>query len=135
MLYSSGTTGQPKGVKVPAPHGAARRRAPTASPRSAGCCSAPREDTVYLSPAPLYHAAPLRFCRAAHRIGGTVVVMEHFDPEEYLALVERYRCTFSQVVPTMFIRHAEAPRRGAGEATTLSSLQAWSTPPRRARPR
>ena len=42
---------------------------------------------MYLSPAPLYHAAPLRFCRAAHRVGGTVVVMEHFDPEQYLALV------------------------------------------------
>ena len=62
------------------------------------------KESSYLSPAPLYHAAPLRFCLSAHMIGGTVVVMEHFDPEEYLRLVERYRLTHSQVVPTMFVR-------------------------------
>src|SRR3546814_14028676 len=67
------------------------------------------ESTMYLSPAPLYHAAPLRFCRAVHRTGGTVVVMEHFDPEEYLRLVEEHRITFSQVVPTMFIRMLKLP--------------------------
>jgi long-chain acyl-CoA synthetase len=80
-------------------------------------------ETVYLSPAPLYHAAPLRFCRAVQRIGGTVVVMEHFDPEEYLALVERYRCTFSQVVPTMFIRMLKLPPEVRARYD-LSSLQA-----------
>jgi acyl-CoA synthetase (AMP-forming)/AMP-acid ligase II len=59
---------------------------------------------VYLSPAPLYHAAPLRFCMSAHGLGATVIVMEHFDPENYLALIQRYRATVSQVVPTMFVR-------------------------------
>src|SRR5688500_19704338 len=54
-------------------------------------------------------AAPLRFCRAVHRLGGTVIVMEHFDPEQYLALVEQHRATFSQVVPTMFIRMLKLP--------------------------
>ena len=68
------------------------------------------DDTkVYLSPAPLYHAAPLRFCLAAHALGGTVVAMEHFDAEEYLSLVEKYRITHSQVVPTMFVRMLKLP--------------------------
>ena len=61
-------------------------------------------ESVYLSPAPLYHAAPLRFCMAMHTIGSTVVVMEHFDAEQYLQLVEKHRITHSQVVPTMFVR-------------------------------
>ncbi len=108
MLYSSGTTGRPKGVKVPLPD------APLGEAQDAvtGLCQllfGVTEDTVYLSPAPLYHAAPLRFCRAAQRCGATVVVMEHFDPEQYLALVERHQVTFSQVVPTMFIRLLKLP--------------------------
>ena len=61
-------------------------------------------DSVYLSPAPLYHAAPLRFCLAAQAMGATIVVMEHFDPEDYLRLTEGNRVTHSQVVPTMFVR-------------------------------
>jgi long-chain acyl-CoA synthetase len=108
MLYSSGTTGQPKGVKVALP-GAPLGTGADGVTSLAVLLFGADQDTVYLSPAPLYHAAPLRFCRAAHRVGGTVVVMEHFDPEQYLALVERYRCTFSQVVPTMFIRLLKLP--------------------------
>jgi acyl-CoA synthetase (AMP-forming)/AMP-acid ligase II len=64
---------------------------------------------VYLSPAPFYHAAPLRFCMSAQALGATVVAMEHFDPEQYLALVERHRATTSQVVPTMFVRMLKLP--------------------------
>src|SRR5690606_29540593 len=56
------------------------------------------------TPAPMYHAAPLRFSMSAQALGATVVVMEHFDAEQYLATVETYRVTHSQVVPTMFIR-------------------------------
>ncbi|GAC1539817.1 MAG: acyl-CoA synthetase [Acidimicrobiales bacterium] len=102
LLYSSGTTGRPKGIKWPL----------TAKP--AGTAPALLHlaqglygfgpDTVYLSPAPLYHAAPLRFCLTVHRSGGTTVVMEHFDPEQFLAMIERYRVTHTQVVPTMFVR-------------------------------
>jgi acyl-CoA synthetase (AMP-forming)/AMP-acid ligase II len=62
------------------------------------------DDKIYLSPAPLYHAAPLRFCMGTHSNGATVVVMERFDPEEFLAAVETYRITHTQVVPTMFVR-------------------------------
>ncbi len=68
------------------------------------------EDTVYLSPAPLYHAAPLTFCGMTMAVGGTVIVMEKFDAEESLALIERYKATHSQWVPTMFIRMLKLPK-------------------------
>ncbi|MBI2708911.1 MAG: AMP-binding protein [Actinobacteria bacterium] len=107
MLYSSGTTGRPKGVEVPLtgdPLG-------TADGVTVLCQLLFSVDasSVYLSPAPLYHAAPLRFCRAVHRLGGTVIVMERFDPERFLQLVEAHRVTFTQVVPTMFIRMLKLP--------------------------
>ncbi|MEY2522799.1 MAG: long-chain acyl-CoA synthetase [Ilumatobacteraceae bacterium] len=103
MLYSSGTTGRPKGVTRPF----------TAMPLETTPGSvAPilqmlfggTNDSVYLSPAPFYHAAPLRFSMAAQELGATVVAMEHFDAEHYLALIDRYHVTVTQVVPTMFIR-------------------------------
>jgi acyl-CoA synthetase (AMP-forming)/AMP-acid ligase II len=108
MLYSSGTTGLPKGV--------ARQFQPEPLEASASPVLAllqllfgATDETVYLSPAPLYHAAPLRFCMSVNGIGGTVVVMEHFDAEEFLALIERYRVTHTQVVPTMFVRLLKLP--------------------------
>ena len=65
---------------------------------------------MYLSPAPLYHAAPLRFTMGVHRVGGTAVVMEHFDPEpRRCALIEQHRVTHSQWVPTMFVRMLKLP--------------------------
>ena len=119
MLYSSGTTGRPKGVKMPLP-GTALGDAPDSVTALGQLLFGANEDTVYLSPAPLYHAAPMRFCRAVHRIGGTVIVMEHFDPEQYLALVERHRVTFSQVVPTMFIRLLKLPEEVRSRYDTSS---------------
>ena len=121
MLYSSGTTGRPKGVKVPLPDAPLGEGADGVTGLAQLLFSAD-ESTVYLSPAPLYHAAPLRFCRATHRLGGTVVVMEHFDPEQYLSLVEEHRVTFSQVVPTMFIRMLKLPSE-VRIRYDLSSLQ------------
>jgi len=67
------------------------------------------EDTVYLSPAPLYHSAPLVYCMATHRLGGTCVVMESFDAAGCLAAIERYRVTHAQFVPTMFTRMLRLP--------------------------
>ncbi len=102
MLYSSGTTGRPKGVKVPLPE------APIGTPSSVTALAQLlygfTADTVYLSPAPMYHAAPLRFCMAVLRLGGTIVAMERFDPVEYLRLIEEHQVTHTQVVPTMFVR-------------------------------
>ena len=102
MLYSSGTTGRPKGVKPALP----------LTPMGTGdslyqlvsLLFPPDADSVYLSPAPLYHAAPLRYCLTMQRFGVTVVVQEKFDPELALAAIETYRVTHSQWVPTMFIR-------------------------------
>ena len=67
------------------------------------------DGTTYLSPAPLYHAAPLRWNMAVHRVGGTTIIMEHFDAEEYLKLIEQYNVTHSQTVPTMFVRLLKLP--------------------------
>lgn len=102
MLYSSGTTGRPKGVKVPM-SGVAMGRANSITLMAEGLFGAIR-GSVYLSPAPLYHAAPLRFCMGAHRLGCTVVVMDHFEAEGALAAIERHSVTWSQWVPTMFVR-------------------------------
>ncbi|MFV2174548.1 AMP-binding protein [Actinomadura sp. LOL_016] len=107
MLYSSGTTGRPKGVK-PA---LSKEPMGTAGPlfQLISMLFQPDADSVYLSPAPLYHAAPLRYCLTFQRFGATVVVMERFDPEQALAAIEKYGVTHSQWVPTMFIRMLKLP--------------------------
>ena len=107
MLYSSGTTGRPKGVRGPLPEGPLEAADALLGLVKLLYDFAP--GMIYLSPAPLYHAAPLRYCMAVHRYGGTVVVMEKFDPETYLALIERHRVTHSQLVPTMFVRMLKLP--------------------------
>jgi long-chain acyl-CoA synthetase len=66
-------------------------------------------DTVYLSPAPLYHAAPLGYVTNVLGYGGTVVMMAHFDAETALRFIEQYRVTHSQWVPTMFVRILKLP--------------------------
>lgn len=107
MLYSSGTTGRPKGVAFAQPRIAVGTPLPILEGFARLYGFTP--DTVYLSPAPLYHAAPLHFCMTVLRFGGTVVIMERFDAQEALALIERYRVTHSQWVPTMFIRMLKLP--------------------------
>jgi acyl-CoA synthetase (AMP-forming)/AMP-acid ligase II len=108
MLYSSGTTGRPKGVRSRVPDKPLGSELSNVGGLFAVLFGG-TADTVYLSPAPLYHAAPLRFCMATHEVGGTVIVMEHFDPEQALNLIERYRATHSQWVPTMFVRMLKLP--------------------------
>ena len=105
MLYSSGTTGRPKGVRPRAPDSDDIQAAvPLVGLAVMGAGMPADGSMVYLSPAPLYHAAPLGWCTTAHRLGGTVVVMEKFDPETALQAIERYGVTDSQWVPTHFVR-------------------------------
>ena len=107
MLYSSGTTGRPKGVRFafsPKPIGTP----PGLLLLMKGIYQAD-ESSVYLSPAPLYHAAPLRFNMAMLRLGATSIVMEHFDAVQALELIERHRVTHSQWVPSMFVRMFKLP--------------------------
>lgn len=108
LLYSSGTTGRPKGIKPPLPD---RQVHESGDPLVAalGPLYQLDQETVYLSTAPIYHAAPLRFCATMQSLGGTVVLMERFEPEAALAAIETHRITHSQWVPTMFIRMLKLP--------------------------
>jgi long-chain acyl-CoA synthetase len=107
MLYSSGTTGHPKGVLRPLPEGAPDVPLPVM--QFVRGMFGFRDGMTYLSPAPLYHSAPQASVSAALRMGCTAVVMERFDPERWLALVERYRVTHCQMVPVMFNRLLRLP--------------------------
>ncbi len=107
MLYSSGTTGRPKGITRPLSN----------RPVSRGLAMNPvlktlfqvDEDTVYLSPAPMYHSAPIGFCSSVQSLGGTVVMLDRFDPIEAFQAMEKHAVTHSQWVPTMFTRMLKLP--------------------------
>ena len=120
MLYSSGTTGRPKGILRPLE---------VVSPGEAmplyhflSDIWQYREDMVYLSPAPLYHSAPQAAVGLTIRAGGTAIIMERFDPERYLELVSQYQVSHSQLVPTMFSRMLKLPEE-IRAAADLSSLE------------
>ena len=112
MLYSSGTTGRPKGV----------RRLVSGQPYGSENPVGPLLDgvmgfgpgKVYLTPAPLYHSAPLVWSMTVHRSGGTLVLMERFDAQACLDVIDRERVTHAQFVPTMFVRMLKLPDDGAG---------------------
>jgi fatty-acyl-CoA synthase len=108
FLYSSGTTGRPKGIKVSLPSISVDEPGYQYVTIFGGLYGFD-EDTVYLSPAPVYHAAPLRFGGVVHALGGTLVMMEKFDPEGALRAVAEHRVTHTQMVPTMFVRLLKLP--------------------------
>ena len=120
MLYSSGTTGRPKGILRPLPNQPPAQKLPVYDFLMKLWRF--HEGMTYLSPAPLYHAAPHAGVAFAIHIGGTAVVMEHFDPEQFLRLVEQYRVTHTQLVPTMFSRMLKLSEE-ARRRHDLSSLE------------
>jgi long-chain acyl-CoA synthetase len=120
MLYSSGTTGQPKGILRPLPENSPDDPLPVY--RFLMNMWHHREGMINLIPAPLYHSAPHAALNFTTRVGGTSVIMERFDPERYLSLVDKYRITDSQLVPTMFSRMLKLPEE-VRNAYDVSSLE------------
>ena len=129
MLYSSGTTGRPKGIKP--------RLLPVQVDEPGDGISgllahgfAFTEKDVYLSPAPVYHAAPLKWCAGVQSLGGTVVVMDRFQAEASLAAIERFHVTALQMVPTMFVRLLQLPEAiRAGHDTSSLRLAVHAAAP------
>jgi long-chain acyl-CoA synthetase len=121
MLYSSGTTGRPKGVRPTLPSGELTVATPLMHMATSLYGMGP--ETVYLSTSPLYHAAPQRWALTTQRLGGTVIFTRQFDPERTLALIEKYRVTHATFVPTHFIRMLKLPP-AVRERYVHSSLKA-----------
>ena len=120
MLYSSGTTGRPKGILRPLPEQPPTEQLPIFNFLQKLWHY--REGMIYLSPAPLYHSAPQAAVNLTIRAGGTAIIMEQFDPERYLELVEKWGVTHSQLVPTMFSRMLKLPEQTRNRYD-LSSLE------------
>jgi long-chain acyl-CoA synthetase len=121
MLYSSGTTGRPKGIRLALPADPNIAAADGLTMLAGGLYKINAE-SVYLSPAPLYHAAPLRWTMTVHKLGGTVVIMKKFDPEFALKTIEARTVTCGQFVPTHFVRLLKLPAevRGRYDVSTLT---------------
>jgi long-chain acyl-CoA synthetase len=120
MLYSSGTTGQPKGVLAMNTITDINEMHPNMA-AFAGVFGID-ENTLYLSPAPLYHAAPMHYNNMILGMAGTTVIMEKFDAEAALLAIEKYGITHSQWVPIMFIRMLKLPE-STRSAYDVSSLK------------
>ena len=128
MLYSSGTTGRPKGISRPLPEGHPRDTLPVYA--FTDMIFRLTADMTYLSTAPLYHSAPHSALSGAIRLGVTSVVMERFDPEQFLVLVEKYKITTTQVVPTMLSRIMRLPEEvlAAYDVSTLKTVVHGAAP-------
>src|SRR4051812_18602736 len=122
MLYSSGTTGRPKGILRPLPEMHPGDAMPVM--QFVKMMFRFREGMRYLSPAPLYHSAPQASVSASLRLGSTAVIMERFDPAQFLDLVSEYKITHSQMVPTMFSRLLKLPDdvRAAADTSSLETI-------------
>jgi len=122
MLYSSGTTGRPKAVRRPLPTDGNGSWAQGVLEMALRHYYRMTETSVYLSPAPLYHAAGVNYTMAVHRVGAAAIIMAKFDAETVLRLIESHRVTHAQFVPTMFVRMLKLPRQ-VREKYDVSSLQ------------
>jgi long-chain acyl-CoA synthetase len=122
MLYSSGTTGRPKAVRRPLPEDGNGSWAQKVLEYTFTQRYGMTESSVYLSPAPLYHAAGVNYTMAAQRVGAASIVMRKFDAEDSLRLIEQHRVTHAQFVPTMFVRMLKLPE-AVRESYDVSSLE------------
>jgi acyl-CoA synthetase (AMP-forming)/AMP-acid ligase II len=122
MLYSSGTTGRPKAVRRPLPEDGNGSWAQKVLEQSLSQRYGMTPSSVYLSPAPLYHAAGVNYTMAVHRVGAAAIVMPRFDAETVLRLIEEHRVTHAQFVPTMFVRMLKLPD-GIRDRYDVSSLR------------
>jgi acyl-CoA synthetase (AMP-forming)/AMP-acid ligase II len=120
MVYSSGTTGKPKGVRKPMRDDAFD--APMAFARLLSSRYRIRQGTTFVVSAPLYHSGPIGMAMAAHSLGVTLLVFEKFDAEAMLAAIDRYRPSAGQFVPTMFVRLLKLPET-VRDAYDVSSLE------------
>ncbi|MEV7608568.1 acyl-CoA synthetase [Microbacterium sp. NPDC089320] len=131
MLYSSGTTGRPKGIRPPLSGRQVDEPGDTVVAMASSLYGID-ESTVYYSPAPVYHAAPLRWVPAVNALGGTVVLRDRFDAEQTLRDIEEYRITAGQFVPTMFVRLLKLPeevRRSADVSSMRTAIHAAASCP------
>ncbi len=122
MLYSSGTTGRPKAVRRPLPEDGNGSWAQKVLEYTFTHRYGMTESGVYLSPAPLYHAAGVNYTMAAHRVGAAAILIPKFDAESVLRLIETHRVTHAQFVPTMFLRMLKLPE-SVRESYDVSSLE------------
>lgn len=123
MIYSSGTTGKPKGVRSPFITKTWGEPDPRNLDAARGLGVTP--DSIYLSTSPLYHSAPHRYLSAFMNAGVTTIVMEHFDAKLCLESIDRFGCTHSVLVPTMFHRMLqldEATRRAYSGRTMTHAV-------------
>ncbi|TDV56530.1 AMP-binding protein [Actinophytocola oryzae] len=129
MLYTSGTTGRPKGVRRPLPGGTPEEAAAVVVAR-ARLYHADHEDGRYLSVAPMYHAAPLAYAVQALEVGHTVRILSRWDARTALRAIEDDRITWTYVVPLMFGQWlaVDPAERGAADVSSLRSVVHTAAP-------